>query len=235
MRGPASASPVIDSTTRTAPGPDDAAEPPFISGFGSVMEQEREIRSSTEEYLEVAHGPKPEVLNRILRYHQSRIGANIALLEERYQSLPQPARFRSLQSRPLPIVDAHHAAQSHGPAFLPSLVSLHVKVLRSIDALTPQRPDGQCGELILAEIARNHEDMAWMLTALIRESESVRDLLPAPIVSTVPPSSAGEASWENEGGAPRPAEIQPVQPPETPARAAFSHLALQDSSNRVVG
>ena len=65
-------------------------------------------------------------------------------------------------------------------ACLPSLVAEHLNLLRNIDALSAQRPDGPCGEFILAEIARNHEEMAWILEALNKGDESGLEFGPIP-------------------------------------------------------
>jgi hypothetical protein len=63
---------------------------------------------------------------------------------------------------------------------------------------------GQQGALILTEVAHNHEEMAWMLTALLHEDLSVHDFVPVPIIATKASiKTRAEATWENEGGAPR--------------------------------
>ena len=211
------ASPQIDShplsspsgtTTRAVAGSDDTAQPSVTSGFGAVMEQERDIQSSTDGYLGVSHGPRSTAINRILGHQQTQLGANIALLEERYEMLPHPVRFQVLREKRIHLTHARRAAAlEDGGVFLPALVAQHLNLLRNIDALITQRPDGQRGELILAEIARNHEEMAWVLTALIKEEDAVRDLISAPITASTSPvakPSSSEMNWENEGGAPRP-------------------------------
>jgi hypothetical protein len=191
------------TTTRATPGLDDTAQPALTSGFGTLMEQEREIQSSTERYVGEDHGEKSAAINRILQHQQVRLGANIALLEERYEMLPNPGRFHLLPKERVRLARAPRPdASANDEGFLPSLVAQHMDALRRIVALSAQRPDGQRGELILAEIARNHEEMAWMLTALIKEDESVRDLIPSPTVAEAAPPTATEATWENEGGAP---------------------------------
>ncbi len=200
-----SPSPAGSTTTRAVTGLDDTAQPPLTSGFGSVMEREQDIRSSTTERLGVDNGPKSAAIDRILRHQQLQLGANIALLEQRYEMLPHPTRFATLPATHGRLSHARGAAVAPDAAsLLPNLVAQHISLLRAIEALITQRPDGQRGELILTEIARNHEEMAWMLTALINEDDSVRDLVPIPVTASLPAApkaEASEADWENEGGA----------------------------------
>lgn len=82
---------------------------------------------------------------------------------------------------------------------LPLLVAQHQNLMAEIDPIIAQNPDGQRGKLILTEVARNHEEMAWMLLALLNEdSVHARGLqaIPAEIEVASP-----EGNWENEGGA----------------------------------
>jgi hypothetical protein len=199
-----SLAPLGGTTTRARAGFDNTAQPPLTSGFGAVMEQEEDIQSSTEGYVGGDNGPNSAAIDRILRHQGTRLGANIALLEQRYEMLPHPARFQTLHGKHARLSNARHTAAADDLGVLPSLVAKHLDLLRKIETLMSRRPDGQRGELILAEIARNHEEMAWMLTALIKEDESVRDFVPTPVIASAPASpklSTSEANWENEGGA----------------------------------
>lgn len=198
-------SPNGGTTTRAMAGSDTTAQPPLTSGFSVVMEQEEEIQSSTIGYLGTDKGPNSAALDRILQHQGVRLGANIALLEQRYETLPHPVRFRTLHTKHGPLSRARRTAVAEDAGILPSLIAQHLNLLRKIETLIRQRPDGQRGELILTEIARNHEEMAWMLTALIREDESKRDLVPTPAnaLKKALHLGANEATWENEGGAPR--------------------------------
>ena len=52
-------------------------------------------------------------------------------------------------------------------------LSQHTSLLTDIEALIECAPDGQRGELILNEVGRNHEEMAWILTSLLRGDDHV--------------------------------------------------------------
>jgi hypothetical protein len=195
----------LGGTTARASESDDTAQPPLTSGFGTVMEQERDIQAATGAQLGTDHSPQSAAIDRILRDQQAQLGANIALLEQRYETLPQPERFQAL---PPEEIRLSHSPRPAGATmdravFLPNLIEQHLNLLRHIEALIARRPDGQRGEIILAEIARNHEDMAWMLTALIKEDEFVRDSIAMPTIARGPGAALApsEANWENEGGA----------------------------------
>ena len=188
-------------TTRSDRGRD-TAQPPLTSGFGAVMEQEEKIQCATERSVGGDKGPKSAAIDRILRDHGTRLGANIALLEQRYETLPHPSRFKMLRANPDRLSTAEHAVIGCDDGILSALASQHVALLGKIETLIRQRPDGQRGELILAEIARNHEEMARMLTALVNDDESLRDMVPlSASEAPVPALPKGEAAWENEGGA----------------------------------
>lgn len=196
--------PSAGTTIRANACLDETAQPPLTSGFGAVMEQERDIQSSTQQYLGADRGSRSTPVNRVLGLQEARLGANIALLEERYEMLPNPGRFHTLRETGLRAA-ARHEASTHRDVrtMLSSLIAQHRDLLRKIDALITQRPDGQRGELILGQVARNHEEMAWTLTALINSEDMVRDLVPIPIIARAPATAQppSEARWENEGGA----------------------------------
>lgn len=178
----------------------DTVPPPLTSGFGTVMEREYDLQALTRNYVGTASGPHAAAIDRILRVQQEKLGANIALLGERYETLPHPVRFDALRRHP---AIARTSAEAEPLCALPALVAQHLGMLGNINTLIAQREDGERGELILTEVARNHEEMAWMLTALLKEDESVRDRLPLPVTATAPAAGSSEAGWENEGGAPR--------------------------------
>ena len=174
--------PLGGTTTRARPGVDNTAQPSLTSGFGAVMEQEGNIQSATERGLGTDKGPNSAAIDRVLRNQGVRLGANIALLAQRYEMLPHPVRFESLHRRHGPLTLAPQATASGAGDTLPSLIAQHRSLLRKIEMLIRQRPDGQRGEIILAEIARNHVEMASILATLINEN-AVRDTVPVPIVA----------------------------------------------------
>ena len=83
---------------------------------------------------------------------------------------------------------------------LPDLVAQHTRLLTDIDALIGRAPDGQRGELILTEVSRSHEEMAWMLTALLRDDESSQRMAPDQPSENPGGTKLAQESWDNEGG-----------------------------------
>jgi hypothetical protein len=170
----------------------------FASGFGAVLEQESDLQASTEGYLGTVDGPHSAATDRILRDQQIRLGANVSLLEQRYDMLPASARFRGLRGRLRPPAKARRVTMESIDA-LRHLVAEHLGLMENLELLMGKR-----GEHLLAEVAHNHEEMAWMLTALLKEDQSVRDQVAIPMVARRPvpaPLTATEGNWENEGGA----------------------------------
>lgn len=171
------------------------------------MEQESDLQFSTERFLGIDRGPHAEDLDRILRDQQTRLDANVTLLEKSYAMLPCPTRFRALHGRLRPPATARRVAPA--PAILDllrNLVAQHLGLLGNLDQLIAQHRAGPGDPLLLSEVAHNHEVMAWILTALIKEDESTRDSLPVLVTATaealpVPAPSKTESIWENEGGA----------------------------------
>lgn len=197
--------PLGGTTTRAVFGSDHTAQPPLTSGFGAVMEQEVNIQSSTEKCLDARTGPHSAALGRILRHQGRRLGANIALLEQRYEMLPHPARFQTLHAPHGRLSLVHEAPVADAGDVLPSLIAQHLALLRKIETLISQRPDGQRGELILAEIARNHEEMAWMLTALLTEDTTAARRVADGGERAARGVKQAEEAWDNEGGSVSPA------------------------------
>lgn len=200
-----------DSNSRSPPAPggvitraqtnvhNDTAQPALTSGFGSVMEKERHLQSAIETYLNDASTPNGGQRDRILRNQHSTLGANIALLEQRYESLPRPARFLAHPQHPFTTVARRGPAPHDGA--LADLIAQHSELVTDITMLIALAPDGQRGELILGEVCRNHEEMAWMLSALRNEDDTAsRARQPEP--KTLQPADAAYAheNWDNEGG-----------------------------------
>jgi hypothetical protein len=177
----------------------DTAQPSLTSGFGAVIEKEHDLQATTEGSLGQVSGLRSTEIDRILRQHHSRLGANIALLEQRYEALPNPERFVSWQDRPHAPVATRRKLSGGETEFLPDLIARHTSLLADIGALIACAPDGQRGELILSEVSRNHEQMAWRLTALLKEREPVPRLN-----NEVGPARGATAqaqeNWDNEGG-----------------------------------
>jgi len=176
------------------------------------MEQEHELHAATGGYLGEDHGARSGSIDRILLEQQVRLGVNITLLEQRYEMLPSPARFQALKEKHRPPAKARHVGEAGVNDSLRDLVAQHLSLLERIQLLMAQGPDGQRGALILAEIAHNHEEMAWMLTALLHEDLSAYDLVHSPVIAAAKSPGPSEANWENEGGAPL-SRVSPNSPP----------------------
>jgi hypothetical protein len=189
--GPSFSSAPDGAVTRATVG-QDTEQPSLTSGFGSVMEQELEMQEATSHCLAEANGPHAGGIARVLRDQQARLAANVALLEQRYEMRPHPERFRTLRER---LAEGRTSdGQRPSGARLPGLVTQHTSLLGQIDTLIAEGSDGQRGELILKEVARSHEEMAWVLTGLINKEDRARDG-EASVVAL-----AAEQRWENEGG-----------------------------------
>lgn len=176
------------------------AQPALTSGFGAVIEKEHALQDTTEGSLGHANGQHTTELDRILRDQHSRLGANIALLEQRYEALPKPERFVSWNDRRHPPVTARRKVSEDAIDLLPDLIARHTALLADIEALIHSMPDGQRGELILTEVSRNHEEMAWMLTALMRDDESVKGIAHDTGGDAAHETRGAQENWDNEGG-----------------------------------
>jgi hypothetical protein len=176
------------------------ARPALTSGFGAVLEKERALQNATEGSLGHLTGEHARDFDRILRHQHSRLGANIALLEQRYEALPNPERFITWHDRRHPPVTARRAADRDEIDLLPDLIARHTGLLADIEALIRSVADGQRGELILREVRRNHEEMAWMLTALMNDDESTKRMAHPATMEASGEARGAQENWDNEGG-----------------------------------
>lgn len=178
----------------------DTAQPPLTSGFGAVIEKEHDLKSATEGSLGHVNGEHATELDRILRHQHSRLGANIALLEQRYEALPSPERFVNWNERRHPPSAARRTEDRDETELLPDLIARHTGLLADIEALIRCVPDGQRGELILTEVSRNHEEMAWMLMALLNEDATRASFVDEGGRRAAKSTRQAEENWDNEGG-----------------------------------
>lgn len=177
------------------------AQPPLTSGFGSVLELEHELQAATRETIAGVEGEHAVAIARVLHQQARRLDGNIALLGQRYEMLPHPARFQALQRERAP--DAPVGTRWTDPPAdrlggLDALVVLHDGLIENIRRLTAKRPDGQRGALILAEVSRRHEAMVSVLAALIQGDDAPQARDAAIAAERVLPER--ERDWENEGG-----------------------------------
>lgn len=176
------------------------AQPALTSGFGTVLEKEHALRSTTEGSVGHVHGRHAKEIDRILHHQHSRLGANIALLEQRYEALPNPERFVNWNDCRRPPSTPRRTEHRDETDLLPDLIARHTGLLADIEALIDRRPDGQRGELILAAVSRNHEEMAWMLTALLKEDETTARFPDPRAPDTESGTRGAQENWDNEGG-----------------------------------
>lgn len=175
------------------------AQPSLTSGFGAVLEKEHDLQTATEGSSRFLSGHQAREIDRILHHQHSRLGANIALLEQRYEALPNPQRFVNWNDLSRPPTKPRRT-QSNEAELLSDLIARHTDLLASIEALIGCAPDGQRGELILTEVSRSHQQMAWRLTALLKEDEAVARLANDPGGQAPRSTTQAQENWENEGG-----------------------------------
>jgi hypothetical protein len=185
-----------------ASSPPNLSLSPLTSGFGTVIEKERSLQRTTGGALRELSGRHATEIGRMLRQHEVRLGANIALLEERFEMLPHPARFVPW-GHPSVSSGTRQLESAAGAAPLPMLASRHAALLADVDALLAGLPGGGRAEAALTEVRRSHEEMGWVLTAFVNEDATQARL---PDESRRGPSDPGSAeqAWDNEGGAARP-------------------------------
>jgi len=147
------------------------AQPPLTSGFGAVIEKEHDLQTTIEASFGPVENQPPAAIDRILRYQDRLLRANIALLEERYEALPSPERFVHW-NRHRPPGTPRREPRRNEAELLPDLIARHTHLLADIDALIGAVPDGRRGDLILTEVSRNHEEMAWMLISVLNENST---------------------------------------------------------------
>ena len=186
-------------------GQNDTAQPPLTSGFGAVIEKEHDLQAAMEGSFGQVAGEHSADINRILRHQHSCLAANIGLLEQRYEALPVPERFVNWHDRGRPSA-LPPGAQRDETELLANLVAQHTGLLADIDALIRCASDGQRGELILKEVSRSHEEMAWMLTALLKDDESATRMAGPRSRNAPGGTGVAQENWDNEGG---PVRIDP--------------------------
>lgn len=172
----------------------------LTSGFGSVIEKEHALQDFTKGSLGHVNGQHATDLDRILRHQHYRLGANIALLEQRHGAWPTPERFVSRNDRRHPPTPTRRKTSWDEIDLLPDLITRHTGLLADIEALINCVADGRRGELILTEVRRNHEEMVWMLNALMNDDESAKRRAHDTGEEASPETRGAQENWDNEGG-----------------------------------
>jgi hypothetical protein len=171
----------------------EAFPPAAASGIGAVLEQERDLLSATDSFLNGRNGQVSARLHALLREQQAQLGAKIVLLKQRYQ---MPVRAITADSAQAPNESARAELAPENQGSLSVLIAQHRTVLGTVASLIMRGHDGLRGNLILKEVASTHEEMATQLSDLLAENPDLADA----IVPIAPPTPS-EARWENEGGA----------------------------------
>lgn len=162
-----------ESTVALLPSGSESLVPrELTSGFGTIVAEERSLRTLVELCRERASGRHAENLVRILSHHLVQIDAVLALLVSRRALLPKPARFRGTEEPNGTLY--RHTAGLDGPAALPELRNRHLKLIARLEALIASMGIAPQREPLLREAHQRHEEMAWMLAALIAEDSSRR-------------------------------------------------------------
>jgi hypothetical protein len=159
------------TTPDTTLDPDTAPPQPLTSGFGVVIEKEDSLERINRDSLGDIHTVGKSELWRLLRHHQLLIEKNHELLLHRCEQLSHGERFARLHAENRPWADTPRAVAHDRHATLTDLLARHTSLIGDLDALISRARRGEHDEILLAEVERNHEEMAWMLMTLIKEAE----------------------------------------------------------------
>lgn len=185
---PADRRPFRSHSPPSAHRPAGRAAAPFVRGFGTLIRQVHTLQFLIEAHQQATPSRHSAEIGPVLESQRSLIATGIRLLERCCALLPHPERFRALGRVP-PM--APSARPEAGQSSLAHIVAQHLSLRGGIDALAEQRTEEEPGELLLAQVARNHARMAWTLAALLRSDETGR----------AREARADAGNWENEGGA----------------------------------
>lgn len=213
---PSSTPAALAPVTAIAAIPSPAITP--TKGFGPLLEEEHALQVSNADNLLFVAGPRASAIRRLLEDQQGRIAGGIGLVEKRVETLPYPERFHSLAHHRVAPADGMPEPRETG---LAGLAHQHLSLQSGLLSLIEHRPAGGQPELLLVAAARNHEEMARMLTALLNEDDTVRDRVNGPIIAHAP-SNPAEARWENEGGTQRPVASSSAEDRSRPAGTGSS-------------
>lgn len=149
--------------------PDEPAKAPLPlseRGFGYLIERERSLRLFIA-VLDSAAATHTVATTRILRSQLRKVADNIALLEHRYDSPLAAERFIAW-----PSMSAAEGGQQEVPlSVLRQLIGHHLAIITIVQGQARRLADCTVKE-ILAQVARSHEEMAWILLALLKAEAS---------------------------------------------------------------
>lgn len=129
-------------------------------GFGFLIERERSLRLFIT-VLESSAATHTLATSRILRSQLRRVMDNIALLEHRYDYSLVAENFISW-----PPISADQGGQQIVPlSVLRQLIGHHLAIVTLVQA---QALEDRSVKEILTQIVRSHQEMAWILVALLK-------------------------------------------------------------------
>lgn len=135
-------------------------------------------------------------LKQILENHVEQISAILGLLDARDRLLPVPERFSGRACDGAPLLDPVPLTETRPT--VRHLIDCHQALRRHIGVLIALSGNKDSEERNLREVAQRHEEMEWMLTAVLVE-DAVADDLSVPEVDQQRLTMSQEL-WENEGG-----------------------------------
>ena len=188
--------------------------PPFTSGVGTLIEEERELLRLIQDQMENGNETHSFGLQRILCNHVQEIQEIIALLEQYSERLPIPQRFEVLKAGPARHLYTALPTDS-AASLLSKLTAEHRRLFGNLEQLRKSDHESLIEPGVLSKAAQRHEDMAWMLTALQKEDERPSDAGRAP--DDVSELKLAEENWNNDGGQQSPSGSAPA-PDHLPSR-----------------
>lgn len=143
--------------------------------FDRIFQQEYALQVAVESQRSEAGGPRAKDLVRILDHQQSRLSMGIAALDHRCETLPHVQRSHRLQCRHPDSDEVLTSSVSRTPgAGLEGLATMNLELASSIRQLMDHCLEEQA-EADLEGVAREHEEMAWVLLALTHDGEYIEN------------------------------------------------------------
>lgn len=138
----------------------------FTNGFGTILAAEHDLLATVQDLAVTKETGPPSPVLRILRHHTKQLETIIDLLELREGLLPFPNRFMDGGAT---VPQTTHVRPVATESWMSDLVQRHQALRESLGRLievTAHEHDGESG---LREAAQRHEEMEWMLMALLNE------------------------------------------------------------------
>jgi len=144
----------------------DPAVADIVQGLGTLISLEHTLLASVGAELRSTERTSLDDSTRMLRGQRIRVGTGLSLLTRCCALLPKPARFTS-QLHPLSSLAGQERRMD--PAVgLSGLLAQHQHLHDGYVALAENRNEDEVYELLLAELARNHLEMAEKIGVMLR-------------------------------------------------------------------